>query len=146
MTLDELFDMWSEDARIDSSELSEESLKIPRLHHKYMRMLSKERLELKRRSSRYDALRNRKTIFYQDGPDEETNKLGWRMPARGKILKTEVKQWVDSDRDVVMAGNAVAEQAEVVEALVEIVKSINNRTYVIGNSIKFLQFTNGVGG
>ena len=45
-----------------------------------------------------------------------------------------------------MAGNAVAEQAEVVEALVEIVKSINNRTYVIGNSIKFLQFTNGVGG
>lgn len=144
MTLEEIFDMWEVDSKIDSSELGAEALKIPVLHHKYLRMLSRERVELKRKVASLEGLKSRKTIFYQDGPDEETNKLGWKLPARGKILKTEVKQWVESDRDVIAMGLKVSEQAEVVEALAEIVKAINGRNYVITNSINWLKFTNGV--
>lgn len=143
MTLDEVFDMWREDAKIDSSELGSEALRIPQLHHKYLRMLSHQRVAVKRMTAELESLRIRKTRFYQDGPDEETRSLGWTMPPKGRILKTEAKQWVDADPDVLAMGNRLADQAEVVEALVDIVKSINNRNFVIKNSIEWLRFTNG---
>ena len=33
--LDYYWDEWDEDSKIDRSELGEESIKIPQLHHKY---------------------------------------------------------------------------------------------------------------
>ena len=43
-SLEELFDVWSEDSKVDRTELGEESIKIPQLHHKYYKMFSTERL------------------------------------------------------------------------------------------------------
>ena len=43
-TLDDLFDLWAEDSKIDRTELGEESIKIPQLHHKYYKLFSIERL------------------------------------------------------------------------------------------------------
>ena len=36
--LDEYFDLWAEDSKIDRTELGEESIKIPQLHHKYYKI------------------------------------------------------------------------------------------------------------
>ena len=44
--LDDYFDLWAEDSKIDRTELGEESIKIPQLHHKYYKMYSLERLNL----------------------------------------------------------------------------------------------------
>ena len=44
-TLDDLFDLWAEDSKIDRTELGEESIKIPQLHSKYYKLYSTERLK-----------------------------------------------------------------------------------------------------
>ena len=44
-TLDDLFDLWAEDSKIDRTELGEEPIKIPQLHSKYYKLYSTERLK-----------------------------------------------------------------------------------------------------
>lgn len=144
MTLEEVFEMWDADSRIDGSELGREAINIPRLHHKWYRTFSEERLKLKKMTLALEALRHKKLVFYTSGPDEESRAAGWELPARGKILKTEAKAWVDSDRDVVEMGAALAEQAEVVKAMEDIIQVINNRSFHITSAIRWEEFTNGV--
>lgn len=144
MTLDEVFEMWAIDSKIDGTELGKESLNIPILHHKWYREFSRERLQFKKMGAALEALRTKKAIFFTQGPDEDTRALGWEMPARGKILKSEVKQWVDSDREVVEMGIRIAEQAEVVKAMEDIIQVINNRSFQISAAIRWEEFTQGV--
>ena len=40
MKLEEIQESWSSDSKIDDTELDNESLKIPELHHKYFRIFS----------------------------------------------------------------------------------------------------------
>ena len=42
MDIDEIHDLWSVDCKIDDLELDQESLKIPQLHSKYMRIITEE--------------------------------------------------------------------------------------------------------
>lgn len=144
MTLEEVFAMWETDSKIDSTELGRESLSIPRLHHKWYRAFSEERLRLKKITIALEALRHKKTVFYTSGTDEESRRSNWEMPARGKILKSEVKQWVDADQDVLEMGISLAEQAEVVRAMEDIIQVINNRSFHITAAIRWEEFTNGV--
>lgn len=143
MTLEELFDMWATDARIDSTRLDRESLDIPILHHKYLRLFSIERRSLTRMETALKGLKAAKARFFTEGPDEETREKGWKLPPRGRILKAEVSSYVESDREVIELGVRVAEQGELVAALQEIVRSISNRNFIIKNSIDYLKFTNG---
>ena len=46
MTLEEIQKLWSSDSQLDDSQLDNESLKIPELHHKYFRIFSDENLNL----------------------------------------------------------------------------------------------------
>lgn len=47
MTLDEIINEWKSDAVIDKTSLGTESLKIPVLHSKYMKIYYEERRKLK---------------------------------------------------------------------------------------------------
>ena len=46
MNLDDYYNAWAEDSKIDRTELGEESIRIPQLHHKYYRFYSAERMKL----------------------------------------------------------------------------------------------------
>ena len=40
MVLEEIYELWHKDSIIDKTELGDESLKIPQLHHKYFKIYS----------------------------------------------------------------------------------------------------------
>ena len=48
MNIDNIIDLWSEDVKMDNTELDNESLKIPNLHAKWLGILTKERQKLRR--------------------------------------------------------------------------------------------------
>lgn len=143
MSLEEIFECWSRDSRIDVSELGTESIRIPQLHNTWYRRLVAERVEMKRLESEQKSLRHRKMVFLTQGHDEETRAAGWILPPRGKILKTEVSGYLDSDRELLEMGKRVAIQGEKVAAIEDILKMIHHRSYQISNSIKWLEFTSG---
>ena len=144
MVLEEIYELWQKDSIIDKTELGDESLKIPQLHHKYFKIYSNERLLLKKFESDFKTLRLEKYEFYTQGPTKETQERGWILPASGKILKSEVNTYIEADKDIIKISLRIGVQQEKIELLDSIIRTLNNRGYNIRAAIDWYKFTMGV--
>ena len=78
MNLQDIYDSWEQDSKFERDLLTEETLKIPRLHSKYLRMLSEARLKHKKYESDYKKLFRLKHEHYRGDLDQDTlKKMGW---------------------------------------------------------------------
>jgi hypothetical protein len=143
MKFEEIFDEWKKDSEIDQTDLGAESLKIPKLHHKYYMILVAEKATLRKLEYQYKQLRLAKYEFYSQGHTEDSKKLGWQLPPRGIILKADIPLYLDSDQDVIDLSLKIGMQQEKVDFLESIIKSFQTRGYLIKNSIDFMRFTMG---
>jgi hypothetical protein len=143
MKFEEVFEEWKKDSEIDQTDLGAESLKIPKLHHKYYMILVAEKASLRKLEYQYKQLKLAKYEFYSQGHTEETKKLGWQLPPRGIILKADIPLYLESDQDVIDLSLKIGMQQEKVDFLESIIKSFQTRGYLIKNSIDFMKFTMG---
>ena len=60
-----------------------------------------------------------------------------------KVLKSDVHIYMDSDQDLQRADQKVAYQNQIVKYLEQVLRSINNRTFLIKNAIEWKKFTSG---
>lgn len=144
MKLEEIHDLWESDSKIDKTVLAGESLKIPQLHHKYYKIYSNERLVLKKLNSEYKQLKLAKFEFLTQGPNEETDEKGWELPAMGRVLKADVQNYIEADKDIINLSLKIGLQEEKVEFLESIIRSLNSRGYNIHTALEFIKFTSGV--
>lgn len=143
MNFEKLFNEWELDSNIDKSELADESLKIPKLHHKYYTFLITEKSILKRLESDMKVLKTEKYEFYTQGHTEESKAKGWALPARGLILKADVPMYMESDKEIIDLSLKIGMQQEKIEFLESVIRTIQNRSYSIRNAIDFIKFTMG---
>ena len=143
MTLDDIMEEWKKDCNLDRTELGEESLKIPKLHHKYYQMFSRERLLLKKYESEMKRLKLDKYEFYTMGPSDESRSKGWTIPARGMILKSDVSMYMEADPDIIETNLKISYQQEKTEVLESIIKSFVGRGFNIKAAIEFEKFKMG---
>jgi hypothetical protein len=143
MKLEEIYEAWKKDSEIDQTNLAEESLKIPKLHHKYFQVYTSEKLLLKKYEADMKALKLAKYEFYTQGPSKETEQLGWEMPARGMILKQEMPLYMEGDKEIIELSLKIGYQQEKIELLESIIKSFSNRGFQIKSAIDWFKFTNG---
>jgi undecaprenyl pyrophosphate synthase len=145
MTLDEIFELWGQDSHISKLELDNAALNIPKLHAKYYRILSQERLLLRKLESEADTLYNNKKLWLlNELASDELKALGWE-PQLKKHVKSNVDETLKADKDCINMTLKVALQHEKVEALLDIIKSIHNRSFSISNAINFMKFQQGIG-
>lgn len=144
MKIEDILDLWKADAEIDKTEPGEEALKIAKLHHKYFQILSSERLSLKKYESDLKKLRLDKYEFYTQGPNEETQEKGWRLPSKGLILKADIPMYMDADEDIINLSLKIGLQQEKIELLESIIKTIMNRGYNLKVYVEWVKFTNGL--
>ena len=143
MKLDDIFDAWSVDSQIDSIRLGDASLQIPKLHHKYWRMLSNERLLYKKFQTEIAELMVEKKAWLNgELTSDELKAKGWPIQLK-KLLKSEHDEFLRADKDVIELNLKAALQQEKIEVLTDIIKSLHNRTFVISNAIKWAQFQSG---
>jgi hypothetical protein len=140
MTLDEIFALWEKDANINQAELGASALEIAKLHHKYYRVYSQERLLLKKLESDMKVLRLEKQEFYVDGPTEDQIEKGWKLPPKGRILKADAVNYIDADSDIIALNLKIAYQQEKVNLLESIIKTLHNRGFQIKSAIEFEKF------
>jgi len=140
MTLDEIFVLWKEDAEIDPTQLGNSALSIAKLHHKYYEIFSRERLLLRKMEADMKTLRLDKQEFYMDGPTEEQIAKGWKLPAKGKIIKPDVANYIDADSDIIALNLKLAYQQEKLNVLESIIKTLANRGFHIKSAIDFEKF------
>lgn len=144
MTLDEIFDNWSEDSKIRKTDLDDESLKIPLLHSKYLKMHTTERLSLHRLETEYKTLYKLKNDYFSGSLDLATIKeYGWEPNPR-LILKSDLNMHIDADADIQRLSLKIGLQREKVSALDSIIKTVTNRGFQISNAINYMKLMNGI--
>jgi len=142
MKLDEIYDQWKKDSELDKTELGDESLKIPKLHHKYFQVYTSEKLLLRKYEGELKQLKLSKYEFYTMGPTEDTPKE-WKLPPRGMILKSDIPMYLEGDQDIINLSLKIGLQQEKVELLESIIKSLTNRGFQIKAAIDWYRFTMG---
>lgn len=130
-TIEELLEMWTEDAKIDQIEAGEELLKIPRLHSKYLRVLAEATAYARKVEREYSKARKIMFEYYSgdlNNPDD-LERYGFEEPMQRTIIKQNMPMYLDSDKklNAILAKKAEAEQ--IVDACTSIMKELNSRTY-----------------
>lgn len=144
MKIEDIFTEWEVDSRIDRTELGNEALKIPQLHHKYFKIFTHERLVLRKYEAELKQLKLAKHEFFTMGPTEETHAKGWKLPPQGKILRSDVNNYIEADQEIVNLSLKIGIQQEKIELLESIIKSLTNRGFNIKAAIDFERFKVGI--
>lgn len=144
MQLEQILDLWKKDCVLDRTELGEEALKIPSLHSKYYNIYAQERLQLRKFEQDYKVLSKLKYEYYTGTMDyEDLKEYGWN-PNPLKILRADVPQYIESDKDIVELTLKIAYQKEKVDLLDNIIRSLNSRGYNIKAAIDWEKFKVGI--
>lgn len=140
MKLDDIMSVWEKDAKMDQTELGKESVKIPLLHHKYYKMFVDEGLLYKKLEMDYKSLYKLKYEYYMGILDQETmQEKGWE-PNSLKILKADLAVYTDADPDLQTLQARLDVQKQKMSFLESVIKTINNRGFLIKNAIDWERF------
>ena len=144
MNIKDIYDSWDQDSKFERDLLTEETLKIPRLHSKYLRMLSEERIKLKKYESDYKKLFRVKHEYYRGDLDKDTLKeMGWNQNPL-KILRQDLDMYIQQDDDIIDISNRVALQKEKISLIESVMQQINNRGYQVKSIIDWERFKEGL--
>jgi len=140
MTLEELQQSVNKDFKLDDTELDAESIKIPLLHNKYLQHFNKFSLLLKKAEYDHKTMTRDKWEYYTGKADPHVYQ---QRPFDIKVLKADVHIYMDSDPDLQKADQKVAYLNQIVKYLEQVLRSINNRTFLIKNAIEWKKLTSG---
>ena len=140
MNLDEIQLSWEEDSKIDEDNLHTESTRIPSLHAKYYKILNNVLLLKKLEENKFKQLKKEKWQYYTGKADPE---VYIDKPFDHKVLRQDVDKYMDADEDLIKILNKIDYFQVMLSYLDSILKTINNRTYQIKNSIEWQQFIRG---
>lgn len=143
MHIEEIMDLWEADAKIDKTELGDETLKIPLLHSKYYNILIREKLLYRKYEAELKQLKVDKFEFFTQGHNEFTKDKNWKLPAKGLVLKQDIPVYMDADKEIVELNLKIGLQLEKISLLESIIKVIMNRTFIIRDAIAWQKFTMG---
>ena len=140
MTLEELQRLVDKDLKLDDTELDSESARIPLLHNKYLQYFNKFTLLLKKAQQELNVLEREKWEYYTGKADESVYR---EKPFDLKVLKSDVHIYINSDDEMQRADQKVAYLNTVAKYLEQILRGLNNRTFLIKNMIEWKKFTSG---
>ena len=143
MNIEQIVSEWDKDSKIDETELSTESVKIPKIHNKYLKIFMGERVTLFKLKAEKNRVKKTLLEYYLGELDKhELEELG-RDQFYKKLLKNEVDVYIESDDLFIETTLKVAMQQEKVDYLERVIKSLDNRGFAIKNAIDFMRFTMG---
>ena len=143
MKLEDIQNLWHKDSKIDYTELGTESIRIPIIHDKYLRIFTDERIRLKGFEFELSKIVRTKTEYYSGKmSQEELEHRGWEQYL-GRLLKNEIANYIESDDDVIKLKQQLVVLQEKVNYLDSVIRMINNRGFQIKNALDWLKFTNG---
>lgn len=143
MDIDEINKLWAQDCKIDETNLSRESGRIPELHNKYYNLYYREALKIRKLKADLVELEKAKTEYYNGSMDElELRDRGWK-PFSLKVLRNDLDKYIQSDRDVIELSLKISLHEERGKYLESIVRQINNRNFIVKNMIDWVKFQSG---
>jgi hypothetical protein len=143
LKLEDIIAEWDKDSKIDETELSTESVKIPKIHNKYLKIFMGERVALFKLKAEKNRVRKTLLEYYLGELDRDELAELDREQFYKKLLKNETDTYIESDDLFIETTLKVAMQQEKVDYLEKIIKSLDSRGFAIKNAIDFMKFTMG---
>lgn len=143
MTLDEILSEWEQDAKIDPLDLFNESLNRIKLHAKYLRIQTDEKKAFWVLERKYKVLRADKKEFLINPTKEVMEEKKWVLPARGRLLKNEVEEFLNTDSELLDLELKLTAQQEKIDVLKSILGELRGRGFDIKNAIEDRKFRDG---
>ena len=138
MKLEDIQELWNRDREIDYTELGTESIRIPLIHDKYLKIFTDERIRLKGVEFELSKMVRAKTEYYSGKmSQEELERRGWEQYLE-RLLKNEISNYIESDEDVIKLKQQLVVLQEKINYLESIIKMINNRGFQIKNAFLFV--------
>ena len=143
MKLEDIQELWNRDREIDYTELGTESIRIPLIHDKYLKIYTDERIRLKGLELELAKLVRAKTDYFSGRmSQEELDRRGWEQ-FLGRLLKNEIANYIESDDDTVKIKQQIVVLQEKINYLDAVIRMINNRGFQIKNALDWLKFSHG---
>lgn len=146
MTLEQVLEEWAKDSDLPRNNLDEASRETPKLHAKYLTLLSQTKLRLKKAEMDQKTLLKRKWLYYNGKMSEDDLRAtGWDFdPLNGlKVMKGEMDYYYDSDKEIQESELKIQYLSTLIDTLKEIVNNLNWRHQTIGNMIRWKVFEAG---
>ena len=144
MKLEEIQELWNRDRDIDISNLAVESVRIPQVHDKYLKIYIDERIKLKGLEFDLAKITRLKTNYYAGTmSQEELDELGWQ-PFLVKVIKGERQAYLDSDDDIIKLKKNMVIVQEKINYVDSIIKMISNRGFQIKSAIDWIKYKDGI--
>ena len=140
--LEQVLENWKKDVEIDQTEPGKELLNIPKLHSKYLNILTKHKIASKK--ANFDYLRMRKTKWeYYTGKmsQEELKEYGWE-PFQF-TLKSDISTYLEADKDLIKLLEKKVYHEEVVSVIESIMNELKQRTWQLRDFISWEKFVGG---
>jgi len=143
LKLEDIQELWHRDSEIDYTELGTESIRIPQIHDKYLKIFTDERIRLKGVEFELSKMVRTKTEYYSGKmSQEELERHGWEQYL-GRLLKNEIVKYIESDDDVIKLKQQLVVLQEKINYLDSVIRMINNRGFQIKNALDWLKFSHG---
>jgi len=135
MNLKDIESQWEVDSKIDDMKLDTESLSIPKLYNKYMRIQNSISYEISVLDAALDKMKVDKLKYYR----------GWvDRPYPKKIVNApDLKTFIEGDADYLKLNSKLAEANLRHKTLDRILKQIENRSFYINTAIDYRKFIEG---
>ena len=144
MKLEEIQELWNRDREIDISELATESIRIPQIHDKYLKIYVDEKIKLRKLQLNLAKISKMKSDYYSGRMSQgELDRLEWQ-PFLVKVLKGEVNSYVESDDDIIKLKETIALMEEKINYIDSVIRMINNRGFQIKSAIDWIKYKDGI--
>ena len=147
MNIEEVLKMWKEDSIINDLKLDDTTIKMARIHSKYLELITIAKIRRKKRDLDYKILLKDKWLYYNGKlSKEQIDILQWEYDPFGglnKPLKGDMNYYYDADTDIQKTQAALEYDKVLIETLEEIMSTIRWRHQNIGNIIKWRSFEAG---
>ena len=144
MNIDELHDQWSEDCNINIEQIGDEVRRVPLLHSKYYRYYTQEHKALRKLRTDYDKLIKYRIDYYKgEMAEEDLKELGWEPWRYSGVKNINMDQHLNADNLIIKMKLMIGEQEEKVKFLEDIIKTLNNRGFLLKTAMDFKKFTIG---
>ena len=141
MTHEDLLEEWENDAGIDKTILDDEALNVPKLHHKYLRMLMDTKAKKIAFIHQLDTLKKEKELYYSGQATSDVYKakpFDLKLKTKGGIDKH-----VNTDPEVVKLSQRIEYMDVLIEGMNHILTQVQWRNQHIKNAIDHMKFTSG---
>ena len=141
-TLDDILKLWNTDSEMDSTEPSKEILKIPKLHNKYLTILTEHKVAEKKANFDYLKMKKIKLEYYSGKMDkDDLEKYGWQQFRF--TLKSDMSVYLEADSDLIKLLEKRMYHEEICSVVESIMNELKQRAWQLKSYIQWEMFVAG---